>query len=117
VTLRAARLLQQERLQIHRRLADAYEIGATLWNLAQLDLAESKISDAVPRIVEAYNIVSQLGRAEGIAVIGKVLGQILAENDQPDEARSVLRRSIEMYRKLGRDADAQQVEDLLRTLS
>jgi hypothetical protein len=105
-----------ERLEINQRLADADGIGATLWDLAQLDLAEQKIGDAVPRILEAYNIVSRLGRAEGIAVIGPIVGQILAANNQPDEARDVLRRSAEMHRKLGREGNARKVEDLIRQL-
>ena len=57
----------------------------------------------------------RLGRAEGVAVIGSVLGQILA-NDRPEEARRVLRRSAEMYRKLGREKDAGEVAELIRRL-
>jgi tetratricopeptide (TPR) repeat protein/CHAT domain-containing protein len=112
----AARALQVERLAINRQLNDADGIGATLWDLAQLDLAEQKIDDAVPRILEAYEIMSKLGRAEGIAVIGKPVGQLLAANEQPDHARAVLRRSAEMYQKLGRDSDAKEVEQLIRQL-
>jgi hypothetical protein len=95
---------------------DADGIGATLWDLAQLDLMEQKIGDAVPRIFEAYQIMSKLGRAEGIAVIGTVAGQILEANERPDEARRVLRRSAEMFRKLGRTGDTQETEDLIRQL-
>jgi hypothetical protein len=86
--------MQVERLEINQQLNDADGIGATLWNLAQLDLAEQKIDDAVPRILEAYGIVSKLGRAEGIAVIGTYVGQILAAS-KPDDARAVLRRSAQ----------------------
>src|SRR5258706_11563002 len=110
----AARALQMERLEINRRLAGADGTGATLWDLAQLDLMEQKIRDAVPRIFEAYEIMSKLGRADFIAIIGQVVGQILAANDKPDDARHVLRRSTEMFRKLGRTGDAQEIEDLIR---
>ena len=55
----------------------------------------------------------RLGRAEGIAVIGATFGQILAAYGQPNDARAVLQRSAEMFRKLGRNADAKQVEDRL----
>ena|SRR6266436_1817891 len=114
--VRAARALHQDRLAIYRQLADPDGIGATLWGLAQLDLAEQKIDDAVPRIFEAYAIMSKLGRAEGIAVIGQLVGQILAANNEPEEARAVLRRSAEMYRKLGREDDAKEADDLIRRL-
>jgi hypothetical protein len=107
--------MHEDRLAIYRQLADPDGIGATLWGLAQLDLAEQKISDAVPRIFEAYEIVLRLGRAEGIATVGQLLGQILATND-PDGARQMLRRSAEMYRRLGREGDANETEDLIRSL-
>jgi len=57
-----------------------------------------------------------LGRADGIAVVGLVLGQILAGADARSEALTVLRRSAEMYRKLGREAEARSVEELSREL-
>jgi hypothetical protein len=111
-----ARGLHEERLAIYRRLADADGVGATLWGLARLDLAERRIQDALPRIVEAYEIVSKLERAEGIAAIGTVLGQILAANDQPEDARLVLQRSAEMFLKLGQEKHARAAEDLIRQL-
>jgi hypothetical protein len=105
-----------ERLEINRRLANANGIGATLWDLAQLDLMDQKIGDAVPRIFEAYEIMSKLGRADFIAIIGQLVGQIIAANGKPDDARHVLRRSAELFRKLGRTGDAQETEDLIRQL-
>jgi hypothetical protein len=58
----------------------------------------------------------KLGRADFIAVIGTELGQILAAGENPAEGLAVLRRSAEMYRKLGREADAKEAEDLIRQL-
>jgi hypothetical protein len=46
--------------------------------------------------------MSRLGRADFIAVIRMTFGQILAANDQPDDARLVLQRSAEVFLKLGR---------------
>jgi tetratricopeptide (TPR) repeat protein/CHAT domain-containing protein len=113
----AARALQDERLETNRGLADADGIGAALWDMAQLDLAERKIDDAIPRIMDAYGIVARLGRAEGIAVIGRLFGQILVANDKSAEARVVLQRSADAFRKLGREADAQEVEELICELN
>jgi tetratricopeptide (TPR) repeat protein len=112
----AARHLQEERLETHQQMADSDGTANALWNLAQIDLAERKIGDAVPRIVEAYNINSKLGRADGIAVVGMVLGQILAAGGQLEAARLVLQRSAEMFLKLGQEKHAEEAEDLIRQL-
>ena len=64
----------------------------------------------------AYEIMSKLGCADFIAIIEQLVGQILAANEKPDDARQVLRRSAEMFRKLGRDGDAKEVDDLIRQL-
>jgi hypothetical protein len=77
---------------------------------------KQKIDDAVPRIFEAYEIVLKLGRAEGVAVIGMTLGQILAANDEREDARRVLQLSAEMYGKLGREESARRADDLIRRL-
>ena len=61
--------------------------------------------------------MTRLGRAEGIAAIGMFVGQILAANDQPDEARQVLQRSAEMFGKLGQQSAAEQARDLIRKLN
>jgi tetratricopeptide (TPR) repeat protein len=112
----AARVLQEDRLRINTRLDDQDGRAATLWSLSQLDLSEMKPNDGIPRIVEAYAIVQRLGRAEGIAVIGQVLGQILAASGELDQAHQVLRGSAEMYSRLGRTEDAQEVERMIREL-
>jgi hypothetical protein len=57
----------------------------------------------------------ELGRADGIAVMGKVLGEILA-GENPAEALVILQRSVEMYSKLGQEAKAREVEDLIKRL-
>jgi hypothetical protein len=112
----SARSLQEERLETNRKLADADGIGAALWDLAQLDLAEERPDDAVPRIVEAYEIMSGLGRADFIAAIGMIHGQFLASAGEREEARNVLRRSSEMFRKLGHEDSARKADDLIRQL-
>jgi tetratricopeptide (TPR) repeat protein len=112
----AARSLQEERLQIYRQMNDPDGVTNALWGLSQLDLAEEKIADAIPRIVEAYSIVERLGQADGMAVIGTLLGQIIAAAGEPDEARRILRRSAEIYRTMGQATKAQEVEELMREL-
>jgi tetratricopeptide (TPR) repeat protein len=112
----ALRIRQQEQLPTFELLGDAENVANTLWSLARIDLAQRRFEDARSRIGEAYAIVLRFGRAEGIAVVGVRLGQILAANDQRDEALVVLRRSAEMFRKLGQEDDAQQAERLIAKL-
>jgi Tetratricopeptide repeat len=108
-----ARALQDECLQVYRRLGDTDGIASALWGLARLDLVEEKMEDAMPRISESYDILCRLGRADGIAVVGMRYGQLLAATDTPNEALAVLKRSVEIFRKLGREADAQKAEEVI----
>jgi hypothetical protein len=43
-------------------------------------------------------------------------GQLLAAADKPDEAIAVLRLSVETFRKLGREVDAQRAEEIIARL-
>jgi tetratricopeptide (TPR) repeat protein len=112
----AARALQEECLDVSRRLGDAEGIGAALWDLAQLDLADEKLKAAIPRITEAYDIVLRVGRATGIAIVGLTYARVLDAEGRRAEALTVLRRSAEMFRKLGQVDEAQRVEQLVREL-
>lgn len=68
-------------------------------------------------MIEAYSIVLRLGRAEGIAVFGMTLGRFLAANDETHaDALEVLRRSVETFRKLGRENELRQVEERIAEL-
>jgi hypothetical protein len=72
---------------------------------------------AAAHLVEAWRFVLEVDRAEGIAVIGEELGQLLAQADRKDDAREVLLRSADAYRKLGREAEAQKLDELVAQLS
>ena len=109
--------LQQERLQTNRRLGDIDGIASALWAIARIELEQGKIAEAVPRVVEAWTLLLKLGRVEGIAAVGPVYGQMLAAAGQKDEGLSVLRRSADAWRKLGRMAQVQQVDALIAHIS
>ena len=102
-------------MELFRKLDDADGIANSLWGLAQLGLAEQKVEEAAQRIAEAYRIVLDIGRAEGIAAIGMIYGQLLAP-EMPDKALTVLRRSAEMFRKLGLEEPAMKAEKLIDDL-
>jgi hypothetical protein len=111
-----ARALHDERLAVNRRLDHADGIASALWGLAELDLAEDKLEDSVPRVVEAYQIVIRLGRADAIAVIGMIYGQILARHTKFGDALMVLQRSAEMFRALGQENRAREAEEIIAQL-
>jgi tetratricopeptide (TPR) repeat protein len=130
----AARALQEERLAMFRRLFDNAEnapgkwkvalpqsdvagVAPALWKLAQLDLAEGKLDDAVPRLIEAHDIEMSLGRVEAISAIGMELARVLAARAKTARAGDLLRRIAETLRELGADQEAQEAEHLLHELS
>jgi tetratricopeptide (TPR) repeat protein len=94
----------------------ADNVAHTLWKLARIDLAQGRFDDARSRIDEAYAIMLRLDRAEGIAVVGMSLGPMLAASEQRDEALVVLRRSVDMFRKLGLEKRAQEADWLIAEL-
>jgi tetratricopeptide (TPR) repeat protein len=108
--------LQTERLETNRRLGDLDSQAATLWDIAQIELGRGDITKAAPLIAEAYAIVDQTGRLEGICAIGEVFGQILIAAGQREEGLAVLHRSEEGFRRMGRTANAEQIAALIRQL-
>ncbi len=105
--------MHEERLEANRGLGDQDGIAAALWDIAQIELQQGRIPAAAPRIAEAYEIFTRIGRLEGIAVIGAAHGQNLAVSGQKEQGLAVLRTSLEGFRKLGRHEAAQKVEKLI----
>jgi tetratricopeptide (TPR) repeat protein len=108
--------LQTERLETNRRLGDLDDQAATLWDIAQIELGRDDVAKAAPLIAEAYAIVDQIGRLEGICAIGEVFGQILIAAGQREEGLAVLHRSEEGFRRMGRTANAERIAALIRQL-
>jgi len=105
--------LQQHALPTFERLGDRDSIAATLWGIAQIQIAQDNLEAAAPKIVEAYSLVSEMGRLEGIAFIGQIFGQLLIAHGHPEEGLIVLQRSIDGFRQLGREDNAHQTEEIL----
>ncbi len=109
--------LQVDRLAANRYLKDSDGIASALWDIAQIELEQEKPDEAVPRLVEAWQNFTQMGRADGIAVVGRALGQLVALAGDKDKALEILRRSAAAYRKLRQEAEAQRVEELIAQIS
>ncbi|MGJ4953904.1 tetratricopeptide repeat protein, partial [Bradyrhizobium sp. HKCCYLS20291] len=113
----ALRIRKEELLPVFERLGDDDGIAATLWNVALIELTRERFDDAMPRMGEAYAIFLRLGGAEGIAVIGAALGQILAAGEETrGQAREILQRSVATFRRMGRESEARDVEEIIAKL-
>ena len=88
--------------------------SGALWTLAQLDLQENRLTDALSRLTEAYAIVDRLDHALGIANIGPVLGQLAATGGQHELAIVVLKRSRDVLRRIGHEETAVEVDSLIQ---
>jgi tetratricopeptide (TPR) repeat protein len=109
--------LQIERLATNRALKSSEGIASALWDIAQIELEQEKPDEAVPRLVEAWQIFTQMGRADGIAIVGRALGQLVALAGDKDKGLEILRRSAAAYRKLGQEAEARKVDELIARIS
>ena len=87
-----------------------------MWAIAQIELGRGNVGEAVPLIVEAYQICDRLNRLEGICVIGMTLGQLLIANDRRDQGLAMLRRSEEGFRRMQRHSEADEVAALITRL-
>jgi hypothetical protein len=101
------------RLETNRKIGNVDGIAAAHWGLATIELRRGKVVEAAPQLAEAWSLFTRLGRADGIAAIGEIFGQVLVAAGQRDQAIAILRRSVEAYRKLGREERAHEVEALV----
>jgi hypothetical protein len=94
----------------------SYEVGQICLARAIEKRDPEDFQRARNALTESYGIVLNIGRLAGICLIGWALGPVFAMAGQPDEARQVLQRSLDGFRKLGRMQEAAQVEGLLQQL-
>ncbi|MFC9261326.1 CHAT domain-containing protein [Streptomyces hydrogenans] len=83
--------LNLKRLEVNEQLGDIDGIAAASWDLAQIDLSRQDLQAAEPRLVRSFQLFVKLQRAEGIAVVGIFLGQVLLARGVHAQARQVLR--------------------------
>ncbi|HYU31144.1 MAG TPA: hypothetical protein VEW48_03200 [Thermoanaerobaculia bacterium] len=107
--------LHEEYLKVSRQLGDIEAIAGAQNDLAQLELKQGNRVGALERLAESWNLVCRIGRADGIAVVGQLYGQLLAETD-PSRALEILRTSREAFRVLGWTAEVNEVDELIGKL-
>ena len=105
--------LQRKRLEANKQLGDLDGIAAADWGLATIDLARKDYQSALPPLIESFQILSQLQRPDGIAVVGMTLGQLLMASGQTDDARQVLGDSLAAAAKIGWTDTVEKITELL----
>jgi tetratricopeptide (TPR) repeat protein len=107
--------LHEKRLAVHRRLGDLDGVAAASWDLASIDLARKDYRAAAPRLIESFQIFSQLRRPEGIAVVGSILGELLLAAGHAVEGRWVLEAALTAAEKIGQADLGRKISQLLQS--
>jgi tetratricopeptide (TPR) repeat protein len=119
----AALALHQERLATYEALGDrpeiahaSFEIGSIQLNQALAGQDGELFAQALGALGTSYQILCETGRLDGICVVGMTFGQALAMAGASEEARPILARSVEGFRRLGWQGRAEQAESVLTSL-
>ena len=72
-------------------------------------LEQGDREQALPCLVESFQIFQQTGRVDGLSVVGRALGRGLLQTD-PVQAAEVLRISQQAYQTLGKSEEVAQIQ-------
>ncbi|TCC00512.1 tetratricopeptide repeat protein [Micromonospora zingiberis] len=108
--------LHRKRLEVHQNHGDLDGIAGAKWGLAQVYIERREYDSAFSQLVEAFQILVQLQRPDGIAVVGGTLGWLLASAGRIDEARLVLEGSLAAAQKIGMTDRVRAISELLGSL-
>jgi tetratricopeptide (TPR) repeat protein len=114
--------LHEERLAILLEIGDLDEQANCRWSRAILRLSKTDIGvEQVKPVVEdltfAYQTLTNLGRVDGIAVVGFDLARLMAKVGLYREAREIAERSLEIFNKLRWAKEVDMVQKFLISLS
>ena len=98
-------------------MGDLDGIAAASWGLAQIDIAREDYESAIPRVIEAFQILRQLQRPDGIGAVGVTLGELLVAGGLTDDARQVLGEARQAADKVGDAELVGRVDRLLGRLN
>ena len=105
--------LQQERLSVNEQLGDQDGKAAALRDIATIEIQQQSYQSAFDHLAESYKIFLEIGRLEGICVVGLDLGQLLCGGGQQEQGLSILKRSQEGFTQLGQEQMADHVQRLI----
>ncbi|WP_265296472.1 tetratricopeptide repeat protein [Streptomyces sp. SHP 1-2] len=108
--------MQLKRLEVNEQLSDIDGIAAASWDLARIDLSRQDRQAAEPRLVRSFQLFVNLQRADGIAVVGIRLGQVLLARGVHAQARQVLRTCRAAASVIGAAGIVAQADELMETI-
>ncbi len=117
----ALRIHVEERLPIARSMNDASAIAHALFSCARIRIQRGGLQDGEAQTIhdeltESFAINVKLQRADGIGMVGALLGQVLAGGGYFAEALGVLDQSAAAFDKLQNPDMAEQVRALQQTI-
>jgi len=113
----ALRIHIEERLPVAKRMHDTDSIAHVRLACAQLrinrgGLGQAEIQIVLDELAESFKLWGELQRADGIAVAGALLGQVLTATGAPNDAAPILAASADAFDRLGHHEQAAQVRAL-----
>ena len=109
--------LHQERLEYFSSVGDGAGRAHALWSKARIELQHQRIDAAMALLVEAYHLNLELDRPDGIGLVGLDYGQVLWAAGMMGEARLILERAVQAFRRLGDARLLAQAEGILEELT
>jgi tetratricopeptide (TPR) repeat protein len=111
--LDAALLLHQEALGVYETSGDLDGKANTLWSMAQIEVRQQKWQEAFHHLADSYATFQQIGRLDGVCLVGSDLGLMLCMASEKEQGIAILIRSRDGFKKLGWEKEAQQTQELL----
>lgn len=118
----ALRIHLHERLPVAQRMGDIESVAHIRLSCAQLRIAQGGLEGDAARIIlddlaESFALLTRLGRLDGVAAVGGLLGQLLARTGSPREARAALIAAADASARLGQDEEAARMQSLADEIS
>jgi len=110
----ALRIHLAERLPVAQTSQDMDSVAHVRFSCAQLRISRGGLQEGEGQVIfdelsEAFGLYQQLQRVDGIAVVGAVLGQMLAAAGATSEAATVLEKSAAAFDTIGQPQQAAQI--------
>ncbi len=120
-TEEALRIHIEERLPAAVKAQDMDSIAHVRFSCARLRLSRGGLEQGEAQIIfdeleESFTLLKKLQRADGIAFVGMLFGQVLAAAGRVDEAVTVLDQSAAAFEKLKWADQAAQVHELIKSI-
>ncbi len=117
----ALRIQIEERLPVAEATKDLESISHIRFSCAQLrlqrgGLEQGEIQTIYQELSESFAINLKFQRADAVAAVGNLLGQVLAEGGHSDEALKVLDQSAAAFEKLQQSQQAERVREIQKQI-